>query len=381
MISAKPATCVNAASAGRRVTVFLRFDDYCSTSPLVVERGIVAALRRRGLRATFAVVPALTEGSYHEAGDRGTLPLSSDKVDFLRAAVDDGVVDIALHGWNHRTRFSLPPHSEFTGLPLAEQVTRLRKGYTAMLAAFGVAPAVFVPPWNRYDVTTLEALERVGVRCISANRYGPCHSGSLSFVPIVVEMKDVRRAVETAARRAGADPVIGVLLHPYDFLESGDSRATLSLQSFEEELEWLKRQDRVTVMSITQLVEANPTLSTARYLANQPHLLEGVSPPFVETTVETPYFASAPDARAAGRKRAALTAVVHVGAVLCGWTSGIVILAAAASDFAPAALVATSSTAVLGIAWRSVRQHRIYFRGMALLSVFVGLLVSGLTFG
>src|SRR6185295_4417684 len=112
----------------RSITIFFRFDDYSETSPLDVEAGLVGALRNNRCCATFAVIPAVTEGRYHEPAERGTHPLGSEKIRFLRQAVEDGAVDCALHGFNHRTRRHSSPHSEFVGLSTPEQIARLQQG-------------------------------------------------------------------------------------------------------------------------------------------------------------------------------------------------------------------------------------------------------------
>jgi hypothetical protein len=69
------------------MTVFFRFDDFSATSPEAVETGLVDALRANHVCATFAVIPAVTEGSYHLPGERATFPLGPDKIRFLRDAV------------------------------------------------------------------------------------------------------------------------------------------------------------------------------------------------------------------------------------------------------------------------------------------------------
>lgn len=357
------------------LTVFLRFDDYCATSPVEIEEGLVAALRRTGTRATFAVVPALTEGRYHDPGERGTVPMSEAKLAFLREAVTDEVVDAALHGWNHRTRVSAPPHSEFDGMDPATQLDVITRGAVLLRAWTGVSPTVFVPPWNRYDTATLEALAAVGFRCISAHRYGPVGRQPLVFAPITIEMPDLRTAVEAARQAPDADPVIGVLMHPYDFQESGDPRATMTLESFGRELEWLVAQPDVRVVSIAQLAATNATMDAARYRANRPHALDRLAPPFVERTVAGPYYASRARASRAYAGRALQTVMTHLFGLLCGAAAGAV-----AHVLSPGlATTAVSAAAVILLVLligRSLVKRRMYFRTVFALAVITGVLLA-----
>lgn len=304
------------------IHVFLRFDDYCATSPIAIEQGLVAALRRTGLSATFAVVPALTEGSYHEPGDRGTVAMSEAKRAFLREAVTDGVVDAALHGWNHRTRVAAPPHSEFEGLDPSVQHDLIGRGAAVLREWTGRAPSVFVPPWNRYDQATLAALEVHGFRCLSAHRFGAVGGRGLRFAPITIEIPNLRRAVAHARTEGDADPIVGVLMHPYDFHESGDPRATMSLASFERDLEWLAAQADVRVVTIARLTDANTSLDAARYRANRPHGFETVAPPFVVRTGAVPYYASRRQAARSNLWRGAQTLVTHLAGLAGGAAAG-----------------------------------------------------------
>jgi hypothetical protein len=86
-------------------------------------------------------------------------------------------VSFALHGLTHRTRFASPRrHSELCGLSRPATEALLDAGL-AELAQAGVAPEVFVPPYNRFDAAQFEPLaERFKVVC-----GGPESIGQLGF--------------------------------------------------------------------------------------------------------------------------------------------------------------------------------------------------------
>lgn len=358
------------------ITVFLRFDDYSETSSEAVEQGLVHALRVTRTSATFGVIPAVTEGSYHVPGDRPEQRLSQDKIRFLQQAVADGVVEVALHGWNHRSQSSSPPHGEFIRVDAKAQLDRLVAGLRSFESA-GINATVFVPPWNAYNSETLAALKQTRLRCLSANRYGPA-IGPLNYLPITASFDQLRAALEGARTSGDPDPIVGVLLHPYDFEESGDARAITNCQSFEQELRWLAKQPDVRVRTIGQVTHENPDLDVSRYEANSPLFFESIFPPFLRTTSQTSFFRSAPMARRIKLLRTIATILTYGLAAL---TSGLIGSLAwnrfelKGQAFADVLRIALALL-VLALAVRIVASRMVYFRGMLALSVLGGLLIA-----
>jgi peptidoglycan/xylan/chitin deacetylase (PgdA/CDA1 family) len=354
-----------------RIQVFFRFDDYSEASPPAVEQALVRALRKHGARMTFGVVPAVTEGSYHTAGDRGVLPLGPEKIAFLREAVTAGLVDVALHGWNHRTIKGASPHSEFTGRSLDDQTAAITAGLELLSGALGAVPTVFVPPWNNYDANTLRALERCGIPCVSANRYGPSVPSSLTFLPITIDFGDLRTALDHARASGDPDPIVGVLLHPYDFEESGDCRATLTCESFEAELASLARQPDVDIVSVSTRAAAAPAVDLARFRANQPMPCESACPPFVPTTDQIPFYRSTADALNAKQHRGLALAATVALATIGGLTVGY-----ATDSVAGAAVPSLAGVLFVGLALRSAGRARISFKAMVVLWLLGGVVAS-----
>jgi peptidoglycan/xylan/chitin deacetylase (PgdA/CDA1 family) len=365
-----------------RVTVFFRFDDYSETSPVAVESGLVSALSKYSLNATFGVIPAVTEGSYHVPGIGETRRLGQEKARFLREWLAAGTIDVALHGWNHRTRSGGPSHSEFRGMALNGQRTRIQNGRDLLQTALGQKPSVFVPPWNAYDDQTLQALLEFGFTCISANRYGASRSSELRYLPTTADLRELRQSVAAARQSGDPSPIVGVLLHPYDFAGSGDPRADVTWSAFEADLHWLTQQPDVDVLPIGRIAELTPSLTAGRYRANQPPRFESAFPPFVPTTFSTPFFMSEPQARRTRTSRTAITASTYVAAVLVGW---FLVLAyrqwIQPSINAPAAAAGIRTS--LGISMtllmaRIAIRRRLYFRTALASAFLLGILVSSL---
>jgi peptidoglycan/xylan/chitin deacetylase (PgdA/CDA1 family) len=362
-----------------RITVFFRFDDFSETSPVPVETGLVGALRKTGVCATFAVIPAVTEGAYHSPGDRGVLPLGATKIRFLRQAIEDGAIDVALHGWNHRSRSNTSPHSEFVGVSAPEQKELIESGRDLLRTAVGVAPRVFVPPWNRYDDGTLDALTAHDFTCVSANRYGPSRTGALRFLPTTADLREVRQAVEAARKSQDPAPVVGVLLHPYDFAESGDPRGDVTWSAFESDLRWLREQPDVEVLPISRLSEQDASLTAGRYRANQPLAFESLFPPFVRTTFATLFFRSEREARRVKAVRALLSGVTYGGAALVGWAAGQVSrpwLRAYVGGTGTTAIWLAIAAMLIALVTRGLIRREVYFRTAFSIALLGGMLLS-----
>ena len=112
----------------RSIRVFFRYDDYCATSDAVVDNGLIGLFGKHGLCCTFAVIPRVTEGNYRDPQPRESFALDETRQQALAAAAGAGSVDVALHGYEHRSNGLGMPHSEFRGLGYADQSDKIRLG-------------------------------------------------------------------------------------------------------------------------------------------------------------------------------------------------------------------------------------------------------------
>jgi hypothetical protein len=123
-------------------------------------------------------------------------------------------VAFGLHGRDHRTRFASPRrHSELCGLSASAMEELLEDGL-AELARHEIHPAVFVPPYNRFDAGQFEALaRRFEVVCGGPESIGtmgfhgtPQWRGEAvylpSYAPVYGRAAEVLPALERAIERA-----------------------------------------------------------------------------------------------------------------------------------------------------------------------------------
>jgi peptidoglycan/xylan/chitin deacetylase (PgdA/CDA1 family) len=230
------------------IRVALRLDDPSETSHRAVEAGILDALRSHGACATFAVIP-------FRMVDNQLMALSTTRALPLIEAAQAGVIEVALHGHAH-ARFhpesAIP--SEFAGRPEADQDALITEGRSHIESVFGQSVIGFVPPWNSYDVATLSVLERQRFHYVSAGlNITDGYSGELKLLPLTAHLRDVPAALAEARRFHKAGPVIVVVMHHFDFVESGVDGGSIDLQGFAALLANLSAQPDVTLCKLADV--------------------------------------------------------------------------------------------------------------------------------
>jgi hypothetical protein len=111
-----------------------------------------------GVPYLLAVLPRVSREPLSPPGSQWR-PLDQGEIAMLARLTGEGV-SFGLHGLTHRTRFDSPRrYSELCGLSAAATADLLDVGL-AELAALGIDPKVFVPPYNRFDATQFDPLAR-----------------------------------------------------------------------------------------------------------------------------------------------------------------------------------------------------------------------------
>lgn len=252
----------------KQINVVFRFDDYSALSSTDMELRIIDAFRKNQASITFGVIPFVVPGKIHDPSPKDIVPLTSNKGDILKTASREGIVDVALHGYSHQS-ISAQHQTEFAGLDYDSQVEKLRKGKDFLEEIIDAPVTTFVPPWERYDLNTLRALEKLGFTTLSASDVVATEDTKLSFLPASCGLPRIRDAVDAARSSSDNQPVIVVLFHAYDFQEINEKRGTIRFREFEDLLSWLKSQDDVRLLSIGQASKVLNDLSAKRFLLAQ----------------------------------------------------------------------------------------------------------------
>jgi predicted deacetylase len=143
----------------------LRFDDLCPAMNWDAWRKIETVMMEEGVKPILSVIPDNQDPTLND-GER-----NERFWDHVRTWQARGWT-IGLHGYQHRYVnkeagiIGLNRYSEFAGLPLEEQYSKLKSGLE-IFAREGVRAEVWVAPAHSFDHNTVKALVSLGVKTIS----------------------------------------------------------------------------------------------------------------------------------------------------------------------------------------------------------------------
>jgi peptidoglycan/xylan/chitin deacetylase (PgdA/CDA1 family) len=260
---------LKAYSMKKQIIVVFRFDDYSAKSSTDIELKIIDLFRKNKFSVTFGVIPFITAGDEKIPSKQDVIPLPRSKGNILQGGLNEGVLDIALHGYSHQT-IGIGKTTEFLGLDYDDQLERLAKGKKFLEEMIENNISTFIPPWNQYDLNTLQALEKLNFSTLSAGIDGHATKGSkINFLPASSDLSRLRNSVELARTYSEAQSVIVTLLHEYDFKEISEKRGITTCQELSDLLSWLKSQEDLHILSISQATKLIDDLSVNRFLLNQ----------------------------------------------------------------------------------------------------------------
>lgn len=243
----------------KRILLVFRYDDFSEKSATHLEADLVNEFKRHKIACTFGVIPYVCSGDLHDPSPHPLLELDPRKAGLLKEPGVDGLFEVAQHGFSHQTRPGRPPKAwtEFSGRPLQEQIELMRKGRVLLTKLFGEQPKTFIPPWNSYDLATLDAARACGFSFFSADTYGPVRDSSLQFVPATTELRDLKRVCQSAARSPDPLPVIIALFHEYDFREVDPVRGNITLVEISQLLDWVASRPEIKTTTIHEIIGAD----------------------------------------------------------------------------------------------------------------------------
>jgi len=270
----------------KEISVVFRLDDYCQHST-DFDWKFINTFRDHGIPLTLGVIPYIV-ADIHDPGPQKVDALSKAKINVLKPAIRSKMLEIALHGYFHQTiRPSTESYTEFSGLNYENQIQRITEGKGLLERLFGVKVTTFIPPWNSYDLNTIQVLERTGFRTLSGGFYGPGKmSSKLQFLPATCEILELPEAIAMARTMPDPSPVIVVMLHTHDFLESGHPHGALLFADLVKLLKWVISQKDVHFYTITEATKVMKSLNAER-LVNFLHVVwssqdKKLLPPFLD---------------------------------------------------------------------------------------------------
>jgi predicted deacetylase len=242
------------------IRIAFRFDDPSQTSNRELEQHVIEIVAKNGLKATVAVIPFRPVNDVLQ-------PLSRERGAHLIEAKARGYIEVALHGFAHErggTQANGKP-AEFVGVGAAQQQQWIKQGLMQLEQTFGRGITGFVPPWNAFDCITLQAVAASGLRYVSAGWDAPVDcQWHVVMLPRTCNLGRLEHAISEARKLGKAAPIIIVVIHHFDFAESGSEGAITSYEEFDTKLSWLARQPDVSVQTVGELAASLRPSESAR---------------------------------------------------------------------------------------------------------------------
>jgi predicted deacetylase len=220
------------ADEGHRYLI-LRYDDY-SPFPMYdrrerspgIERRLFQLAAKHDAKVSVGIVPFPVDPRRESTCEPGScsaahswLSNTDDEwVVLLRDYLGRGVLELALHGFEHRRTAPLDHRpGEFRAQPIGWQQQAVGDGQAAILAALGIQVDVFIPPWNAWDAQTAQALALNGFTWLSPDpHHADLPAATIRVVPQSTASPDAAlRWMQDSSIRAGE--IIVLVAHPFDF--------------------------------------------------------------------------------------------------------------------------------------------------------------------
>ena len=302
--------CVRAQPAGTTKQVIFRDDDVAPTQQLNVLEAVNQVHIDENVPVTLAIIPHLTAQARDAQlfPDDQPIPLGPSSLNapsnelrqepsflsYMSSIASNPLFEFAQHGYTHKNDGLAPGsrnQSEFAGEPFDTQYAAIRQGRNDIEDAFGITPTTFVPPWDRGDNTTLEALRALGFTeyCTGATEF-PKLQGQVSGIRVEAAGVDIdgasyaafNKSVQVAEKTTDqffSDPTNNTLIvayHWWAFTGPGGSVDVRRVQLLRDYIDYVKTKEGVQFTRLDRQVSVSPEAapSAARSLTNVSGALE-----------------------------------------------------------------------------------------------------------
>lgn len=274
----------------KKINIVFRFDDFSAKSNTEIELKIINAFKKNKWQFTVSPIPFVNDGNQHDFSKQNTIPLPQSKGDILKDAINEKIIDIALHGYSHQV--AIEQNNEFAGLSYQAQVEKLKKGKKLLENLTNIKIKTFVPPWNSYDLNTLKALEDLHFLTISADRERVGNKNSnLIFLPYTCQLPELLEAIKESRKDYDSKPSIVVMFHEYDFKEIDKRRGVVTFQEFQKLLYYLKNQKDINVLSIGQITKKYNDFTPEQFvLTHRIYMINKFLPSFLRTQLHITHY-------------------------------------------------------------------------------------------
>ncbi|MCF8406006.1 MAG: DUF2334 domain-containing protein [Bacteroidales bacterium] len=252
-----------------KITIAFRYDDYSAVSDTKLEKQIIEIFSDFNIPITFGVIPNVVSSMYSDTISNEFIILKRRKINILKKASREGIVEIALHGYTHRQNLKVNIYTEFSGLDYNEQYRKIKQGKNFLENEIGSKVTTFIPPWNSYDSITLQVLNELNFQFISSDIIGQSYNNSgLMYVPFTCEVNNLKDAIMLARENLDNSALIVVMFHQDNFIEANKNKGYISITEFAEIISWISQQKDINIISIAESNNHISDLSSSRYANN-----------------------------------------------------------------------------------------------------------------
>lgn len=227
---------------------------------------ILPLFEKYNAKLTIGVVPIAMQQSINKG------EITSEDIDFIKKYIDNGVVEIAQHGFAHYANYQTNRiTSEFYEVNYQKQYKEIKEGKEYLTFLFDENIKTFIPPWNAYDNNTLTALVNNGFNTISAARYGAIDYGNehLNYLPYTITLKNyynnISRIKKIMLSNKDTLNIIAVMIHSYDFkFNNKGSRGKIGINEMDSILFITSKQINFESFTINELTTLSNTFDNVR---------------------------------------------------------------------------------------------------------------------
>jgi len=238
------------------IKIAFRFDDPSLTSDHSLEKEIINICNRYAVKINFAVIP------FKQIDDQ-LHPFNKQKADHLINAERKGWIEISQHGYAHINHNNDGIPSEFSDDSIETQSNLLAKGKSVLDQLFLNQRRGFVPPWNTFNKTTSKVVSAKDFLFLSASwEIPPLTEFFVPLLPRTCQITSLTDCIRQTEKFSSLNPIIIVVMHHYDFIESNKKQGNLNLDIFESCVKKLTTQENILLTSLNNLAKEHSVSSS-----------------------------------------------------------------------------------------------------------------------
>lgn len=216
------------------MNILFRYDDFSELSNISLDLEVLETLVICGFKPLVGVIPAIAEINWELGNSIPLKRLSKERINLLKPFLPNNM-DIALHGYTHQTITRYTGLSEFgDAVNFDRQVERMMNGKKFLEDSFGIKVNWFIPPWNSYGLSTLKAMKGCRIKGLSGDASDGQTIEGITYAPNSCQLNNLNIAIANVKNNPNGNII--VMLHDYNFKESGNINSTISIPDFKKTL-------------------------------------------------------------------------------------------------------------------------------------------------